>query len=118
MGLLVEKVRSERLADEHYRLQQRVVAGQVLASLRRSRGVSVKEIVWQAAVSRGYVWHLENGLIRSPDPAKISRIASALGADPDQVCGFFGVLPPDISRWVNRNAEMATRLLRPVVGSR
>lgn len=116
MGLLKERIEAERLTDEHYRRQQRKVAGQVLASLRRSREVSVSELVRRTEVSRGYIWHLEKGLIHSPDPGKISRIAKVFDAEPDFFCEIFGVLPPDISRWINRNTGMATRLLRSVVG--
>lgn len=116
MGLLQEKIEKERLDDEDYRRQQRVIAGQVLSSLRRSRGVSVSELVRRTAVSRGYIWHLEKGLIRSPDPRKISRIAYFFDAETDFLCEIFGVLPPDISSWIDRNTGRAIKLLRQVVG--
>ncbi|MBA2375904.1 MAG: helix-turn-helix transcriptional regulator [Actinomycetota bacterium] len=55
-----------------------------LRSMRRSRGLSQRELGERASVSPGTVYRLENGL-RGAYPQTMRKLASALGAPPEDL---------------------------------
>jgi transcriptional regulator with XRE-family HTH domain len=57
-----------------------------LRELRRSRGLSQKELGEVARVSSGTVYRLENGL-RGAYPGTVRKLASALGISPEDLVG-------------------------------
>lgn len=52
--------------------------GERIASLRRSRNISLPELAKQSGVSKGYLSQLENGIITNPSVDTISKVAGAL----------------------------------------
>jgi predicted ATPase/DNA-binding XRE family transcriptional regulator len=63
--------------------------GQLLQRYRRLRGLSQEQLADRAGLSRRGVSDLERGARRSPYPATVERLASALRLGPDQQDAFF-----------------------------
>jgi transcriptional regulator with XRE-family HTH domain len=53
-----------------------------LRDFRTAKGLSRAELARRAAVTRGYVHHLETGVRRAPGLRTLNALAAALGLDP------------------------------------
>jgi transcriptional regulator with XRE-family HTH domain len=69
-------------SEEHQPHRNRGIPLPYLRELRRSRGLSQKELGELARVSSGTIYRLENGL-RGAYPGTVRKLATALGVAPE-----------------------------------
>ena len=70
--------------EDRGRCQNRGIPLPALRQLRRSRGLTQRELGRLARVSAGTVYRLENGL-RAAYPSTVRKLASALGVTPREL---------------------------------
>jgi HTH-type transcriptional regulator, competence development regulator len=64
--------------------------GGQLALVRQARGQSLKLVATRAGISPAYLHKLERGGVRHPSPPVLTRLASALGVDYEQLMELAG----------------------------
>ena len=77
-------MREPRREEDREAWTNRSVPLPTLRLLRRSRGLSQRELGRLAGVSAGTVYRLENGL-RGAYPATVRKLADALGVPPEEL---------------------------------
>ena len=70
--------------EDREQYQNRSIPLPHLRELRRSRGLSQKELGELAGVASGTVYRLENGL-RGAYPGTVRKLANALGVTPEEL---------------------------------
>ena len=70
--------------------------GQALRELRRSKGVSQRELADKVSVDFSYISKLENDRLSPPAADTIVRICNVLGVAPDELLALTGRIPSDI----------------------
>ena len=76
----------DRIREDQEQYRYRGIPLPHLKELRRSRGLSQKELGEVAGVSSGTVYRLENGL-RGAYPGTVRKLASALRVTPEDLVG-------------------------------
>ena len=76
----------DRSREDQEQYQNRSIPLPHLRELRRSRGLSQKELGELANVGSGTVYRLENEL-RGAYPGTVRKLASALGVTPEELVG-------------------------------
>jgi transcriptional regulator with XRE-family HTH domain len=59
--------------------------GRLLAQARRNKGLSLRAAAHQARVDFAWLSRLEQGRYQQPAPERLTRIAEALGIDPERI---------------------------------
>jgi transcriptional regulator with XRE-family HTH domain len=77
--------------------------GQALREIRRSKGISQRELANNVSVDFSYISKLEND--RTPPPAAdtIVRICDVLGIAPDELLALTGKMPSDVKEIFSSN---------------
>lgn len=89
--------------------------GQVVRQARERKGISQRALCALVDVSSGYMSRLENdhaGYNGSEESC--TRIADALGLDPDELMRLAGHLPSDIEQFILNNPRELKSLRRKV----
>jgi len=66
----------------------------VLARLRLEAGLSLYELSQRSGINRSNLHRLENGVITDPSRETLNRIASALGAEPEELYDVVAAADP------------------------
>lgn len=77
--------------------------GQALCELRRSKGVSQRELAKKVSVDFSYISKLENDRIPPPAADTIVKICDVLGTLPDEFLALTGKMPSDIKEIFSAN---------------
>jgi transcriptional regulator with XRE-family HTH domain len=77
-------VSQDRSIEDQQRHRNKSILLLRLRELRRSRGLSQRELGEVSRVSSGTVYRLENGL-RGAYPGTVRKLASALGSTPEDL---------------------------------
>ncbi len=88
--------------------------GQRLRELRKTRGLTQRELAAKAGVSYAYISKLETGSLSPPRQKVIQSLARAFGAadaETDELFGLAGKLPPELARRVDARAISVLRSL-------
>jgi transcriptional regulator with XRE-family HTH domain len=85
--------------------------GKTLRELRRSAGVSQRELASRVGVDFSYISKVENGRIPPPAADTIVRICEVLGVDPDQSLAATGKMPTQIKEMLGGSSS-ALRFMR------
>jgi HTH-type transcriptional regulator, competence development regulator len=85
--------------------------GKTLRELRRSAGVSQRELASRVGVDFSYISKVENGRIPPPAADTIVRICEVLGVDPDQLLAATGKMPTQIKEMLGGSSS-ALRFMR------
>jgi transcriptional regulator with XRE-family HTH domain len=64
---------------------QAVRLGRLLAQARHSKGLSLRAVAEQAGVAHLWLSRVEQGLFNQPAPERVTRVADALGIDPERI---------------------------------
>lgn len=89
--------------------------GQRVRDLRKTRGLTQRELAARAGVSCAYISKLETGSLTPPRHKVIHSLARTLGAteaETDELFGLAGKLPPDLARRVDARTISLLRSLR------
>lgn len=87
------------------------VFGKTLRELRRSAGVSQRELASRVGVDFSYISKVENGRIPPPAADTIVKICEVLGVDPDQLLAATGKMPTQIKEMLGGSSS-ALRFMR------
>jgi transcriptional regulator with XRE-family HTH domain len=68
------------------------VDGAVLRSVRRSRGLTQRDLAAAAGISQPRIYQVETGAKPLMQPDTVASLARALHVDPDLLCGRFEVV--------------------------
>lgn len=74
--------------------------GQTLRELRRSKGISQRELAEKVSVDFSYISKLENDRLPPPAADTIVRICLALGVPADELLALAGKVPNDIKETI------------------
>ena len=85
--------------------------GAKLRELRKRLSMTQRELAELVGVDFSYLSKIESGVVPPPSQKVISRIASALKADENELITLAGRIPPDIAQTL-KNSKMAQRLVR------
>lgn len=77
--------------------------GQLLKELRRSKGVSQRELAADVEVDFSYISKLENDRLPPPAADTIIRICDVLEAPPDQLLAVTGKMPSDVKEMLGNS---------------
>src|SRR5258708_4943095 len=78
--------------------------GEALRDLRRSAGLSQRELAHKAGLDFSYISKLENG--RTPPPAAdtIVKLCQMMGAAPEHLLSLTGKIPSDVQQTVSASS--------------
>jgi transcriptional regulator with XRE-family HTH domain len=99
------------MAQSLYMDKRNEAFGKTLRELRRSAGVSQRELASRVGVDFSYISKVENGRIPPPAADTIVRICEVLGVDPDQSLAATGKMPTQIKEMLGGNSS-ALRFMR------
>jgi transcriptional regulator with XRE-family HTH domain len=85
--------------------------GQSLRELRRSKGVSQRELAGKVGVDFSYISKLENDRLPPPAADTIVKICEALGIAPDRLLAATGKMPTQIKEMLG-GSPSALRFMR------
>lgn len=77
--------------------------GQALRDLRRSKGLSQRELASRVSVDFSYISKLENDRIPPPATNTIIQICEVLEAPPDELLALSGKMPRDLQAMLSSN---------------
>ena len=77
--------------------------GQVLRDIRRSRGVSQRELAERVSVDFSYISKIENDRIPPPAADTIVKICKELDVSPDGMLALTGKMPTDVKNLIGSN---------------
>lgn len=75
--------------------------GQILRELRRSKGVSQRELAGIVGVDFSYISKVENDRLPPPAADTIVRICEALGILPDRLLAGTGKVPTEVRQMIS-----------------
>lgn len=75
--------------------------GESLRQLRRSKGVSQRELAEKVGVDFSYISKVENDRLPPPAADTIVRICDALGVKPDDLLALTGKMPSDVKEMLS-----------------
>jgi transcriptional regulator with XRE-family HTH domain len=84
--------------------------GQALREVRRSKGVSQRELAGKVGVDFSYISKVENGRLPPPAADTIVRICEALGVSPDPLLASTGKVPTEMKGMLS--SPSALRFMR------
>ena len=70
--------------------------GEVLRELRRSRGISQRQLATKSGMDFSYISKIENGRLPPPSADTVMKISNALEVAPDQLLALTGKLPTEV----------------------
>jgi transcriptional regulator with XRE-family HTH domain len=79
--------------------------GKKLRELRKKAGLTLRELARSIDVDFTYISKLENGQLPPPSEPIITRLASALDTDKEQLIDLAGRVPCDIARMLKERAR-------------
>ncbi len=85
--------------------------GQAVRELRRSKGVSQRDLAAKVGVDFSYISKLENDRMPPPSADTIVRICEALDESPDVLLASIGKMPSQLRETVSRSPA-AQRFIR------
>jgi HTH-type transcriptional regulator, competence development regulator len=85
--------------------------GEKLRNLRRSGGVSQRDLAKRVGVDFSYISKLENDRLPPPSAETMLKICEVLGTSPDELFAATGKILPDIQQSISTNLG-AIRFLR------
>ncbi len=85
--------------------------GHTLRELRRSKGVSQRELAGKVGVDFSYISKLENDRLPPPAADTIVKICEALGIVPDRLLAATGKMPTEIKQMLG-GSPSALRFMR------
>ncbi|PKN31141.1 MAG: XRE family transcriptional regulator [Deltaproteobacteria bacterium HGW-Deltaproteobacteria-21] len=77
--------------------------GQMLRELRRSKGMSQRDLSAKVGVDFSYISKLENDRLPPPAADTVMRICQVLGADPNNLLAVTGKVPTEVKEMLTRN---------------
>jgi transcriptional regulator with XRE-family HTH domain len=89
--------------------------GQILRALRRSKGVSQRELAEKVGVDFSYISKVENDRLPPPAANTIVRICDVLGVEPDDLLALTGKMPSDVREMLSANPS-AWQFIRQAQG--
>ena len=75
--------------------------GEILRELRRSRGVSQRELAEKVGVDFSYISKVENDRLPPPAADTIVRICDVLGVRPNDLLALTGKMPTDVKEMLS-----------------
>jgi transcriptional regulator with XRE-family HTH domain len=78
--------------------------GQKLRELRRSKGVTQRELAAKVAVDFSYISKIENDRLPPPAADTIMRICEALSIPPDELLAMTGKMPSKVKQMVGTSS--------------
>ncbi len=79
--------------------------GELLRSIRRSKGLSQRELADRIEVDFSYISKLENDRIPPPAADTIVKICQTLGVQPELLLSLTGKLPSEIKELIGSNPK-------------
>jgi len=79
--------------------------GEALKTIRRSKGISQRELANKVAVDFSYISKLENDRIPPPAADTIVKICEVLGVQPEFLLSLTGKLPGEIRDFIGFNPK-------------
>lgn len=86
--------------------------GKEMKRLRKTKGISQRELGKLVGLDSGYISRIENGLFKPPSEAKIVAIAHEIGANPDLMLSLSGKVSSDVKSAVQDNPEGMAEAVR------
>lgn len=90
--------------------------GARLRRLRQMHGLTLRQTASFVGVDTSYLSRIETGQFRPPAAVTIVRIATALGADADELCLLAGKIPPDVAALLTQPGALA--MIRAMIPTR
>lgn len=75
--------------------------GQILRNLRRSKGISQRELAEKVGVDFSYISKVENERLPPPSADTIVKICEALAVPPDELLATTGKMPTPVKEMVS-----------------
>ena len=85
--------------------------GELIRSLRKERGISLRELAKKVDVSFVNISHIENGKVETSKET-LRQIAEALNYDVDKLYSASNHISEDIERIVNKKPDIVPQFLR------
>lgn len=79
--------------------------GELLRTIRRSRGISQRELASKISVDFSYISKLENDRIPPPAADTIVKICEVLEVQPELLLSLTGKLPSEIKQLIGSNPK-------------
>jgi transcriptional regulator with XRE-family HTH domain len=88
--------------------------GEFLRGLRKSAGLSQRELAEQAGIDFTYLSKIENARVEPPAETTLRALAQALATDPEELLARARKMPPDLKRLVAQGSPEKALLLRRI----
>ncbi len=88
--------------------------GEYLRGLRKRAGLSQRELAQQAGIDFTYLSKIENGRVDPPGEATLRALASALGAEAEDLFARARKMPRDLKQLVAQGSPEKALLLRRI----
>lgn len=86
--------------------------GELLRNIRRSKGISQRELASKVSVDFSYISKLENDRIPPPAADTIVKICEVLDVQPEVLLSITGKLPSEIKELISSNPKALEFLRR------